>query len=93
MPQSISCHHHKFSMWWINNDNHEVCSFVGSYILHTNIMHWKHIWHTDKCVDGWSTNLWMNECHTNFASSNKSVCQTGFQCIILVHETYKLWMN
>jgi len=23
-------------------------------------MHWKHVWHMDKCVDEWSRNLWMN---------------------------------
>jgi hypothetical protein len=50
-----------------------VCSFIGSHILHMNIMHWKQVWHADKCVDGWSMKLWMNECHTNFASSYKYV--------------------
>jgi hypothetical protein len=32
-------------------------SFIGSYILHTNIMCSKHVWHTNKCVNGWSLNL------------------------------------
>ncbi len=70
-----------------------VRSFIGLYILYTNIMHWKPIWHMDKCVDKWSTNLWMNECHTNFTSSNKFVCQVCFQCTILICEMYELWMN
>ncbi len=47
----------------------------------------------DKRVDGWSTNLWMNECHTNFTSSYKSMCEMCFQCMILMCETYKSWMN
>ncbi len=71
----------------------EVFPFIGSYILHMNIMHWKHIWHTNKCVDGWNTNLWMNEYHMNFASSYKYVCQICFQCMISMWETYKLWIN
>jgi hypothetical protein len=32
----------------------------------------------------------MNKCHTNFASSYKSMCQMCFQCTILMHETYEL---
>jgi hypothetical protein len=28
--------------------------FIDSYILHMNIMHWKYVWHTDKCVDEWT---------------------------------------
>ncbi len=48
---------------------------------------------TNKCVDEWSTNLWMNECHTNFVSSNKYVCQMCFQCTISMHKTYKLWIS
>jgi hypothetical protein len=32
----------------------------------------------------------MNECHTNFTSSNKFVIQMCFQNIILIHETYKI---
>jgi hypothetical protein len=56
-------------------------------------MRWKHIWHTDNYVNGWSTNLWMNECHTNFTPSDKSMFQMCFQYMILVHETYKLWLN
>jgi hypothetical protein len=47
----------------------------------------------DKCVDGWSMNLWMNKCHRNFASSNKSMWKICFKSMILVHKTYKLWMN
>jgi hypothetical protein len=35
----------------------------------------------------------MNECHTNFTSFYKYVCQICFQCMILVCETCKLWMN
>jgi hypothetical protein len=65
---------------------------VWSSFIHT-FMHWKHVWHTDKCVDKWNTNLWMNECHTNFTSSNKSMSQMCDQCIILINETYELWLN
>jgi hypothetical protein len=46
-----------------------------------------------KCVDGWGTNLWMNECHTDFTSSYKFVCQMCFQCTIFMHEMYKLRMK
>jgi hypothetical protein len=56
-------------------------------------MHWKHVWHMDKCVDKWNMNLWMNECDTNFSSSYKFVCQICFQCMISMCETYELWMN
>jgi len=35
----------------------------------------------------------MNECYTNFTSSYKYVCQMCFQCMILMCEMYKLWMN
>jgi hypothetical protein len=35
----------------------------------------------------------MNECHMNFISSNKYVCQLCFQCKILVCEMYELGMN
>jgi hypothetical protein len=48
---------------------------------------------TDKCVDEWNTNLWMNEYHMNFASFNKFVCQMCFQCMISMCEAYELWMN
>jgi len=41
------------------------------YILHMNVICWKHIWHMNKIFNKWSVNLWMNECHTNFASSYK----------------------
>jgi hypothetical protein len=35
----------------------------------------------------------MNEqCHMNFTSSYKFVCQICFQCAILVYEMYELWM-
>jgi hypothetical protein len=51
----------------------QVCSFIGSYILHKNIMCYKHVWHINKCVDKWNTNLWMNECHMNVTSSYKSM--------------------
>jgi hypothetical protein len=71
----------------------EIRSFICSYILHTNIMHWKHVRHTDKCVDEWTTNLWMNKCHTNFASSSKFMCQMCFQCMISMRDVYKLQMN
>ncbi len=71
----------------------DVCSFIGSYILQTNIIYWKHTWHMDKCVNRWSTNLWMNECHTNFTFFDKSICQMCFQCTISMCETYELWMN
>jgi hypothetical protein len=36
---------------------------------------------------------WMNECHINFSSSYKFVCQMCFQCMILMCEMYKLWLN
>ncbi len=71
----------------------KVCSFISSYILHINIMCWKHIWHTDKCVDEWSTTLWMNKCHMNFACSYKSMFQTCFQYTISMCKTHELWMN
>jgi hypothetical protein len=63
--------HHKCKMQQINDKNHAkfLHWVIGSYILHLNIMLWKHIWHMDKCVNEWSTNVWMNECHTNFSSS------------------------
>jgi len=35
----------------------------------------------------------MNECHTNFASSNKSMFQICFECTILLCGMYELWMN
>jgi hypothetical protein len=38
-------------------------------------------------------NVWMYECHMNFASSDKSACQMCFPCMISMHETYNLWMN
>jgi hypothetical protein len=47
----------------------------------------------DKCVNGWSMNLWMNECHINFTSFNKYVFKICFQCTILVCEMYKLWLK
>jgi hypothetical protein len=69
-------------------------SFNHRFVLfRTKIMCWKHVWHTNKCVDKWNMNLWMNECHINFASCNKFVFQMCFQCTILVCETYKLWLN
>jgi hypothetical protein len=37
--------------------------------------------------------LWMNECHIDFASSNKFMFQMCFQCMILMREMYKLRMN
>jgi hypothetical protein len=65
----------------------QVCTF------HLWISYVENMFDIDKCVDEWSTNLWMNEYHTNFASSYKFVCQMCFQCTISVHEMYKLWMN
>jgi len=47
----------------------------------------------NQCVDEWNINLWMDECHINFTSLYKYICQMCFQCMILVCETYKLWMN
>ncbi len=44
----------------------EVHSFIGLYFLSMNIIYWKHVWHIDKCVNKWNTNLWMNKCHTKF---------------------------
>jgi hypothetical protein len=71
----------------------KVHSFIGSYILHMNIMCWKHVWHTDKCVYKWNINLWMNECHMNFVSFNEFVYQMCFQCTILICKIYELWIN
>jgi len=67
----------------------KACSIICSYILHTNIMHWKHIWHMDKSVDTWNTNLWMNKCHTNFSSSYKFMFWMCFHYTILMHEMYE----
>ncbi len=47
----------------------------------------------DKCVDGWNSNLWMNECHMDFTSSNKSISQMCFQYMLLMCEMCKLWLN
>ncbi len=86
--------HHRFNIWWIKNEKScEIHSFISLYILHTNVMHWKHVWHMDKCVGKWSMNLWMNKYHTNFASFYKSMYKTCFQCMISMCETYELWMN
>ncbi len=72
----------------------KIRSFISSYIWHMNIMHWKHIWHMDNCVDEWSMNLLTNECHTNFVSSNKSCVKCAFnaqyQC--MKHTNYE-WTN
>jgi hypothetical protein len=46
--------HHKFNM---RQNNNEIHLFIGSYILHTNSMCSKHVWHTNKCVNGWNSNL------------------------------------
>jgi hypothetical protein len=35
----------------------------------------------------------MNECHINFASSNKFACQMCFQYMIPMRDTYEVWMN
>jgi hypothetical protein len=40
-------------------------SIIGSYILHTNVMCCKHVWHMDKCVDKWNMNLWIRDVKTN----------------------------
>jgi hypothetical protein len=56
-------------------------------------MCWKYVWHMDKCVVKWNTNLWMNKSHMNFTSYYKFVCQMCFQCIISICETYELWIN
>jgi hypothetical protein len=67
---------------------------VGSYILHMNIMCRKHVWHIDKCVDGWSMNLWMNECCTKFQfhvnPCVKCVFNAWYQC--MKHTNYE-WTN
>jgi len=81
----------RLRLW--HNTQMSFCSFIGLYILHTNIMHSKHVWYTNKCVDGWSMNLWMNECHINFTSFYISACWMCFQCTMLMHEMYKLWIN
>jgi hypothetical protein len=39
----------------------------------------------------WMKYKLMNECHMNF-TSYKFMCQMCFQCMILMCETYKLWM-
>jgi hypothetical protein len=79
-------------MQQINNKNHTkfIHSFISSYMLHTNIIYLKHVWHIDKYVNRWNMNLWINKCHINFAFLNKYVCQMCFQCVILVHEMYKI---
>jgi hypothetical protein len=68
-------------------------SFIHKFIhfIH-NMTRWKHIWHMDKCVDKWSINIWTNECHMNFASFNKFVCQMCFQCTISMCEMYEFCM-
>jgi hypothetical protein len=71
-----------------------IMKFLWNLFIHefVHLTH-KHVWHTNKCVDEWNMNLWMNECHTNFISFNKFVCQIVFQCTILMSTTYKLWMD
>jgi hypothetical protein len=81
--QSKRNSHHKFSMWWINNE----------IMWNLFIQRFIHFYTWIPCVDEWNTNLWMNECHTNFASSYKFICQMCFQCMILVCEMYELCMN
>ncbi len=85
--------HHKFSMWWINNEN--CAKFIQSWVctFYTRISCIENTFDIDKCDDGWNINLWMNKCHIDFASSNKIVCQMCFQCTIFVCEMYELWMN
>jgi hypothetical protein len=41
----------------------EIHLFIGLYILHMNTMHWKHVWHMDKCIGRWIMSLWFNECY------------------------------
>ncbi len=58
-----------------------------------NIMHWKHVWHIDKCVDKWSTNLWINVIRISHLPLNlcvKYVFNAWYQCV--KHTNYK-WMN
>jgi hypothetical protein len=63
--------------------------FIHRLVHFTQEYHaFKTCWHMDKCVDGQSTNLWMNECHTNFSFSYKYVLN-----VFSMHEMYKLWMN
>jgi hypothetical protein len=76
-----------------------IMNVVWSSFIH-RFVHFTHKYHAlkthsthNKCVDEWNMNLWMNKCHTSFASSNKSMWKICFQCMILVHKMYKLWMN
>jgi hypothetical protein len=75
-----------------------IIKIVQSSFIH-RFVHFMHKYHVLKIrlthdrFDEWNMNLWMNECHTNFASSNKSVFQMCFQCMILMCEMYELWMN
>ncbi len=48
--------HHKFIMQSIIKIM-SVCSFISLYILHMNILYWKHVWHINKYVNRSSTNL------------------------------------
>jgi hypothetical protein len=83
LPTPLSTLHHKFSIWWINNEKScEIHPFISLYILHM-----------DKCVGKWSMNLWMNKYHTNFASFYKSMYQIDIMHWKHMCETYELWMN
>jgi hypothetical protein len=72
----------------------KVHSFIGSYILHMNIMCWNMF---DTQINVFTNEMqtyeWMNECHMNFASSYEFVYQMHFQCTILMCKIYELWIN
>ncbi len=59
----------------------KVHSIIGLYILHMNIMSWKHVWHMDKCVNEW---IWMNVTwilHFLINMCVKCAFNVRFQCV------------
>jgi hypothetical protein len=64
----------------------EVYSFI--HFAQKNIMHWKHVWHIDKCV---KDKIWSYE-WPNFVWFYIFVCQICFECMKFVCEMY-LSMN
>jgi hypothetical protein len=88
--------HHKFSMWWINNENRKkiIHTYIHTFYMQISCIENTFIYsHMNKCVNRWNMNLWMNEYHMSFTFSFKFVCQIYFQCMILICEMYELWMN
>jgi hypothetical protein len=67
----------------------EVHSFISSYILYKNIMHWKHVRHIDKCVYEWQMNFtWILHLLINMCV--KCVFNAQYQCVKCTN--YE-WMN